>query len=120
MFIYLCSCYKLEDVDDRKSFEDLCLAMNVLNVSEEMRDGLFQTVSAVLWLGNVSFEDLDGESCSVKKGTIQALNNAAALLGIPSNQLGYLAVNREITVRVSIRFNLLFIAHIPLPVVRDT
>ena len=82
-------------------FEDLCLAMNVLNVSEEMRDGLFQTVSAILWIGNVSFEDLDGESSSVRKNTLQALDNAAAMLGIPSQQLRYLTINRQITVRVS-------------------
>ena len=101
-------------MDDRKSFEDLCLAMNVLNVSEEMRDGLFQTVAAVLWLGNVSFEDVDGESCCIGKGAVQALNNAAALLGIPTQQLGYLAVNREITVRVGIRVSHSSITHIPI------
>ena len=82
-------------------FEDLCLAMNVLNIGEEVRDGLFQTVSAVLWLGNVSFEDVDGESSSVKKSSLQALDNAAALLGIPPKRLRYLAVNRQITVKVS-------------------
>ena len=97
-----CSCYLLEDVDDEKMFEDLCLAMNVLNVSEDMRDGLFQTVSAVLWLGNVMFEDVDGESCSVRKNSLQALDNASAMLGIPSQKLRYLATNRQITVRVSI------------------
>ena len=107
-------------MDDRKSFEDLCLAMNVLNISEEMRDGLFQTVSAVLWLGNVLFEDLDGESCSVKKGSVQALNNAAALLGIPSHQLSYLAVNREITVRVGIHINHSLYLTFHCAVVRDT
>ena len=96
-----CRCYLLEDVDDKKMFEDLCLAMNVLNVSEEIRDGLFQTVSAILWLGNVMFEDLDGESSAVRKNTLQALDNAANMLGIPKQKLRYLATNRQITVRVS-------------------
>ena len=106
--MFTCRCYLLDDVDDRKCYEDLCLAMNVLNISEDMRDGLFQTVSAVLWMGNVSFEDVDGESSAVKKGTLQALENASALLGIPLQQLRYLAVNREITVRVSIHGDIPF------------
>jgi myosin heavy subunit len=46
-------CYELTDVDDAKSFEDLCMAMTVLNIDENIMTGIFSLVSAVLHIGNV-------------------------------------------------------------------
>lgn len=51
--------YTLTDVDDGKAFSDLRMAMTVLNIPDNMSEGIFRLVSAVLYIGQLTFTDLE-------------------------------------------------------------
>ena len=57
-FLNQSGCYKLQDVDDAKSYEELNIAMAVCTIDDDVKEGIFSVVSAVLQVGNLQFEDV--------------------------------------------------------------
>ena len=100
-FLYLnqSGCYSLDGVDDRKMFEELSLALQVLEVPPDLVTGLFQVLSAVLWIGNLEFEDTDSETCRFTNRDRQTCKNIATLLGIPEKNMQKICTTRQISVR---------------------
>ncbi|VIO93824.1 Uncharacterized protein BM_BM4191 [Brugia malayi] len=82
--------YDLDDmrddlIDDYNDFQRLLGAFSHINVSEDIRDEVFEIVAAVLHLGNIEFldETIDYKSgCKLTKGSEIYLVNTAELLGI--------------------------------------
>lgn len=82
--------------------------MEVLNMDEEIREGIFSLVAAVLYVGNLRFEDVDGESVRLTKNDeaviqtigklLQVCNVARAIgvvfIGCPTKTIFSLAVSR--------------------------
>ncbi|VDN93182.1 unnamed protein product [Brugia pahangi] len=72
-------------IDDYNDFQRLLGAFSQINVSEDIRDEVFEIVAAVLHLGNIEFldETIDYKSgCKLTKGSEIYLVNTAELLGI--------------------------------------
>ncbi|KAF2347296.1 Myosin head motor domain, partial [Trinorchestia longiramus] len=46
-------CSQIEGMDDAAKFDALRLAFNVLHVPQDIADGIYSTISAILWLGNL-------------------------------------------------------------------
>jgi myosin heavy subunit len=87
---------------DAKKFEGLRLAFQVLQIPQEMIDGLFRVLSAILWLGNLEFEDVDGENCSLTEGDKEISEKVAKLLGLEDNDIEQVTLKRQINVRGNI------------------
>jgi myosin-7 len=61
--------------------------MTVLNISEELMDGIFALVSAVLQVGNLEFHDVDGESMSLTANDEATVKKISQLLKVLRRQL---------------------------------
>ncbi|XP_078315384.1 unconventional myosin heavy chain 6-like isoform X9 [Crassostrea virginica] len=95
-------CYQLQNVDDSKMFDRLRLAMNVLNIPAQMVDGIFSVLSAVLLIGNLSFEDIEGEKSDLTEEAKSILEMVCQLLGFEPDGLTEALLFRQIQVRGTI------------------
>ncbi len=66
---------------------------------DEMIHGMFQTLSAILWIGNLKFQDTDSEACQLTKGDHEVVRKIAALLGLSDAQVAKVCTIRQISVR---------------------
>lgn len=91
----------IEGVDDAKMFDSLRLALSVLGIGQEMMDGMFSTLSAILWLGNVEFCESGGEDegSRLSSDDEETLVKVSNLLGLELDQLRYIILHRQIIVR---------------------
>ncbi|XP_050664126.1 myosin-I heavy chain [Leptidea sinapis] len=79
--------------------EALQLALTVLQVAPHMCEGLFKVLAAVLWLGNIQFQDIDGERTSLAPEDSEAVEAVASLLGLPLSTAQRVLLERQINVR---------------------
>jgi len=95
-------CAKIDGVDDARRFDALRLAFNVLQIQPEMSDGIFCVLSAILWLGNIQFQDVDGEKCALTDPDNEILKTISELLGLNVEDLQHVTIMRQINVRGNI------------------
>ncbi|KAK7077818.1 Myosin [Halocaridina rubra] len=100
-------CITIDGVDDLKKFDGLRLAFNVLHIPQDICDGIYGTLAAILWLGNLEFADIDGEKCELTEGDKEVLTIVSGLLGLKEEDLLGLVLQRQINIRGNI-------THIPL------
>ena len=75
------------------------LFLKVLNVSPDMSDNLFQVISAILWIGNLKFEDTESEACRLTGADRATVRRIAHLLGLEETQVVKVCTSRQITVK---------------------
>lgn len=79
-------CIDMPGVSDSKNFEALKLAFQILNMGPEDVDAILRTLSAILHLGNVKFnESADKESVKIANPDVTAV--VASLLGVSDPKL---------------------------------
>jgi myosin-1 len=86
-------CYDVDGIDDHGEFKDTLEAMRVIGLSEAEQDNIFRMLSAILWLGNVSFQEDDSGNAAVVDQSV--VDFVAYLLEVTP-----VHVNKAITQRV--------------------
>ncbi|XP_036363570.1 unconventional myosin-X isoform X1 [Octopus sinensis] len=92
-------CYRLDGHDDSAMFDALRLAFEVLNIPAVMVSGIYSVISSVLLLGNLQFEDIDGEKCQLTESDKDILSKVCDLLGLSLEGMIESALYRQIHVR---------------------
>ncbi|XP_045181128.2 myosin-I heavy chain-like isoform X2 [Mercenaria mercenaria] len=92
-------CYTLDGVNDSIMFDRLRLALNVLNVAQEMVDGIFRILSSILSLGNLKFEDVEGEKSELTESDLDIVGLVCELLGFNLDGFVEALLFRQIQVR---------------------
>ncbi|KAM7361678.1 unconventional myosin 81F isoform 2-T7 [Cochliomyia hominivorax] len=87
---------------ESKKFEALTMAFTVLQISEQSIDGVLKVLSAILWLGNIEFCDVDGERCELLNEDKDISLIISKLLGINNDDMLQVLLQRQINVRGNI------------------
>lgn len=93
---------QIDIATEARRFEGLRLAFQVLQIPQAMVDGIFRVLSAILWLGNLTFEDVDGERCELAVEDKEIVAKVAELLGLETEDVRQVALKRQINVRGNI------------------
>lgn len=86
-------CFDVEGMNDAADFKDTLAAMNVIGLSQNEQDNIFRMLSAILWLGNISFEENDSGNAQVTDPGV--VDFVAYLLEVESAQ-----VSKALTIRI--------------------
>jgi myosin-1 len=94
-YVYLSKskCYDVDGIDDHAEFKDTLNAMKVINLSQAEQDNIFRMLAAILWLGNVSFQEDDSGYAAIADQSV--VDFVAYLLEVDSAH-----VNKALTIRV--------------------
>ena len=101
-FYYLnqSGCVDIPNVNDKKNFEALKLALTVLKMPATDLEALLRVVSAILHLGNAKFVKDDAKDCSALDGSSNAVvKTVSELLDCDQAKLTSALLNRRLTVR---------------------
>ncbi|CAN6323672.1 unnamed protein product [Urochloa humidicola] len=90
-------CYSIAGVDDAQMFRTVTEAMHIVHISKEDQENVFAMVSAVLWLGDVSFTVIDNEN-HVEIIVDEASKTVAELLGCSIEDLNLALSKRHMKV----------------------
>ncbi|GMH55653.1 hypothetical protein TrST_g11594 [Triparma strigata] len=90
MYNYLnqSGCEVVEGRDDNEEFIDMMQAFNDLEFAADHQDNIFRTLTGILNLGNVSFEDNPDKEDTMRVANISYLQSACDFLGIPADEVG--------------------------------
>jgi myosin-1 len=86
-------CYDVPGIDDAADMKDTLNAMNVIGMSKPEQDDVFRMLSAVLWIGNISFKEDDQGNAEIVDQSV--VDFVAYLLEVEAAH-----VNRAMTIRI--------------------
>ncbi|KAH8379162.1 hypothetical protein KR009_003331 [Drosophila setifemur] len=87
---------------ESSKFDALTMAFTVLQIPQYVMDGVFKVLSAILWLGNIEFKDIDGEGCDFSSSDQETISIISNLLGLKCSDLQKVLLIRQINVRGNI------------------
>jgi len=92
-------CVKLDGVDDADKFDALRLAFEVVQIPQEMIEGILSVMSSILWLGNLAFEDTDHEDAALARQDTEIIETISRLMGLDFDDLKQVLLVRQINIR---------------------
>ncbi|KAL9049654.1 MAG: hypothetical protein Q9162_007115, partial [Coniocarpon cinnabarinum] len=86
-------CYDVNGIDDGADFKDVLQAMQTIRIPQSEQDDIFRMLSAVLWLGNVTFREDDQGNAAIADQSV--IDFVAYLLEVQSAD-----VHKALTIRI--------------------
>ena len=68
-------------------------------MSPDISSGIFQVLSAILWIGNLEFQDTESEACQLTQGDEETVRKVAILLGLQDAHVRKVCTTRQISVK---------------------
>lgn len=90
-------CYSISGVDDADQFRVVKEALDIVHVSKDDQESVFAMLTAVLWLGEVSFALIDSEN-HVEAVEDESLVTVSKLIGCSSEELKLTLSTRKMRV----------------------
>ena len=63
-------CTSVDNMDDVAEFQETIKAMNVIGLPQEEQDQIFRMLAAILWIGNISFEENEEGNAQVRDTSV--------------------------------------------------
>ena len=92
-------CYTVEGLDEIDLFDKLITAFGQINVGPELFEGILDTLSAVLWFGNIDFDNSAGEDVEIDDNSVDVIEILLNLLGVELDAFEELLLVRKNTIR---------------------
>ncbi|KAK9674026.1 hypothetical protein RND81_12G206000 [Saponaria officinalis] len=89
------NCLVINGHDDALNFLKLQEALDAVQISKKDQESVFAVLTAVLWLGNISFQSIDNEN-HIEVLADEALTAAASLMGCSEQDLSLALSTRKI------------------------
>jgi len=109
-YLNLSDCVKVDTINDANDFKVVSKAMDTLGFKAADKTNMWKIVSAILHLGNVTFEQNPSKTSQANIKNMDEVMNVAALLDVPSDMLAKVLTSRSITTGVGKRSS-----HINIP-----
>lgn len=87
---------------ESRKFNELTMALTVLQIPQSDIDCIFKVLSSILWLGNIEFMDIDGERCDLSKTDEEIIDIISKMLCLSTDELKMVLLLRQINVRGNI------------------
>ena len=68
-------------------------------MSPELSDGIFRVLSAILWIGNLEFQDTENEAAQLIPQDLHIVKKVGSLLGLSEGQVRKVCTIRQISVK---------------------
>lgn len=85
LYTSLSQCTSVDGVDDVKDFEQTIRVMGTIGLSQQEQDDIFKMLAAILWIGNISFNEDENSATYVADTSVTAF--AAYLLDVEAPAL---------------------------------
>lgn len=109
-------CTSVENMDDVKEFSETINAMKVIGLTQEEQDSIFRALSAILWIGNISFVENEEGNAQVRDTSVTDF--VAYLLQIDAQILIKSLVERIMETNHGMKRGSVY--HVPLNIVQAT
>ncbi|KAI9866664.1 MAG: class II myosin [Trichoglossum hirsutum] len=86
-------CLDVQDMDDSADFKETLKAMKTIGLSQAEQDNIFRMLAAILWIGNISFQEDDSGNAAITDASVTEF--VAYLLEVDSTH-----VNKALTIRI--------------------
>ncbi len=95
-------CFDVDDMDDVENFKETKSCMEKLNFNEKEIGYIFGILSAILYLGNITFIEENNNSnifAKIDQEKIEDFNNVAFFLGIEKQTLAEILTTKQLTIQ---------------------
>ncbi|CAF1144575.1 unnamed protein product [Didymodactylos carnosus] len=96
------NCSKINKIDDKHDYQQVMQAMKIVGFKQDETDTIWKIVAAIIHLGNLQFEDQDGEYCRVKSTTDGELSWLSKLLSCQESDISSTLTKRIVATQKEI------------------